>query len=113
MADHGMLTHKDRSGGRQQWQRTGICKDAPRPHADEHLGLPCIPRSGSRKNSDLGDQRERRAVAEAAQEHEGAAGVALGEEGEAGTNHGSRVTGTIYPPPPDTDYASTSCCAGC
>ena len=52
-------------------------------------------------------------MAEAAQEHEEAAGVALGEEGEAGTNHGSRITGTIYPPPPDTDYASTSCCAGC
>ena len=46
-----------------------------------------------------------------AQEEE--AEVAQEEEGEAETNHGNRITGTIYPPTRNTDFDSTSCCAGC
>ena len=95
-----------------RWQ-TSTCKDAPRLHADEHLELPRRQRSGSQTISGIGIQRERRAVAGAAQEQEEAADVAQEEEGETETNHGNRVTGAIYPPSQDTDFASTSCCAGC
>ena len=58
-------------------------------------------------------QRESRAAAEVAQEQEEAAEVAQEEEGEAETNHGGGQPGTISPPARDTDFASTSCCAGC
>ena len=95
--------------------RASTREDAPQLHADEHLEHSRRPRRGSREVSGSGIRHEHTpiAAAEVAQEEEEAAEVAQGEEGEAETNRGSLQTGSIYPPPRDTDYASTSCCAGC